>query len=198
MIYFEIVKKELSKFENLDVEKSENGTILIGRAPHIAKQAWLHSIHSVLNEQDIFKLEGELNTDIPKDYKWFLLNCSNGLKIFVSKFSLYGLRKELGRSIEASRQPYSLSIPNIDERPENAKNSYFFIGGYSWDGSKLYIDKETNEVHFCARRDATSLFKWASFEQMIVSEVKRITKLFNDKGVIIDEYLFTTPIEVNS
>ena len=67
---------------------------------------------------------------------------------------------------------------------------------YSWDGSKIYIDKETNAVHFCARWDATSLFKWASFEEMIVSEVKRFIKLFNENGVIINEDLFTTPIEI--
>jgi hypothetical protein len=57
MNYFEAVKKELFKFENLGIEKSENGTILIGRAPHVAKQAWLHSIHPVLSEQDIVTLE---------------------------------------------------------------------------------------------------------------------------------------------
>ena len=175
---------------------SENGTILIGRAPHIAEQAWLHSIHPVLNERDIVTLESELNAEIPKDYKWFLLNCSNGLKIFVSKFYLYGLRKELGRSIEASGQPYALVISNVDERPENAKESYFFIGGYSWDGSKIYIDTQTNEVHFCARWDATSLFKWSSFEEMIYSEVKRVTALFNKNGVIINPDLFTTPVQI--
>lgn len=196
MNYFEEVKKELFKFENLGVEKSENGTTLIGRAPHIAKQAWLHSIYPVLNEQDIVTLESELNTQIPNDYKWFLLNCSNGLKIFVSKFYLYGLRKELGRSIESSRQPYGLDISNVDERPDNAKDSYFFIGGYSWDGSQIYIDKETNVVHYCARWDATSLFKWDSFEEMIVSETKRFVKMFHENGVIINQNLFTTPIEI--
>ena len=196
MNYFEEIKKELFKFEKLGIEKSENGTILIGRALQIARQAWLHSIYPVLNEHDIIKLESELNTEIPKDYKWFLKNCSNGLVMFVSKFYLYGLRKELGRSIEASRQPFSPVISNIDERPKNAKESYFFIGGYSWDGSKLYIDKETNAVHFCARWDATSLFRWNSFEEMIVNEVKRITILFNESGIIINKDLFTTPIEI--
>jgi len=196
MNYFEKIKEELLRFKNLGLETAENGTLLIGRAPHIAKQAWLNEIYPVLTEQDIVILENELNTEIPKDYKWFLLNGSNGLGMFVSKFYLYGLRKELGRSVAASRQPYGLDISNIDERPENAKDSYFFIGGYSWDGSQIYIDKETNKVHYCDRWDATSLLKWASFEEMLVSEVKRFTKLFNENGVIINEDLFTTPIEI--
>jgi hypothetical protein len=196
MNYFEEVKNELLKFENLGLEKSENGTILIGRAPHIAKYAWLHEIYPVLIDEDIIKLESELKTEIPSDYKSFLLKCSNGLGMFVSKFYLYGLRKELGRSIEASRQPYSIYTPNIDERPENAKESFFFIGGYRWDGSKIYIDKVTNSVHFCARWDATSLYIWNSFEEMILSETRRFTKLFNENGVIINEDLYTTPIEI--
>jgi hypothetical protein len=196
MSYVEIIKNELFKFEHLGIEKLPNGTTLIGRAPHIAKQAWLHSIYPVLNEIEISKLENDVKMKIPDSYKFFLSSFGNGLGIFVSKFYLYGIRKDLGRTIEASRQPYSPVIANIDERPSNAKNSYFFIGGYSWDGSKLYIDKHTNEVHFCARWDATSLFSWSSFEEMLLSEVNRFSKLFDNNGKIINEDLYTTPVEV--
>lgn len=193
---FEAVKKELFKFKHLGEERvAETGALLIGRAPHIAPQAWLHKLYLVLSNNDIIKLEKDLNTAIPDDYKNFLLNCSNGLNLFVAEFSLDGLRKQLGRSVEASRQPYALDIPNIDERPKNAKESYFFIGGYSWDGSKIYLDKETNAVHYCDRWDATSLFEWDSFDHMIVSEVKRICSLFDEKGIAKDAEKYTTPIE---
>jgi hypothetical protein len=192
--YCEELKNELFKFRNLGEEVAQNGTLLIGRAPHVAPQAWLHSIYPVLNEQDIRDLEDEVKADIPLSYKEFLMNCSNGLGLFVGKFSLYGLRKQLGRSIEASRQPFSPVIANVDERPTNAKESYFIIGGYKWDGSKLYIDKDTNQVHFCDRRDTTSLYSWDSFETMVVSEVRRICTLFDEKGVVIDAKRYTTPI----
>ncbi len=121
-------------------------------------------------------------------------NGSNGLNVFVGEFSLYGLRKDLGRTIEASRQPYSPDIANIYERPKNAEKSYFFIGGYKWDGSNLYIDTKTNLVHFCDRWDATSLYKWNSFEEMLVSEIKRLVKLFGENGKITDAKLYTTPV----
>ena len=195
MNYFQEVKSELLKFIHLGEEISENGTLLIGKAPHIGQYAWLHVVYPTLNKDDITKLETELNTSIPKDYQFFLQHYSNGLGLFISKFYLYGLRKQLGRSIEASRQPYSPVIANIDERPANSKDSFFFIGGYSWDGSKLYIDKETNNVHYCDRWDATSLYQWNSFEEMLVSEVKRICSLFDDKGVIKDPNKYTTPIK---
>ncbi|MCD0464945.1 SMI1/KNR4 family protein [Flavobacterium sp. ENC] len=195
MNYLEVLKKELYKFENLGVQKSENGTILIGKAIHVAPLAWLNKIYPILGDEDILLLGKELKTEIPKDYKFFLTNFSNGLNIFVSTFSMYGLRKELGRSIEASRQPFSIFTPNLQERPKNAKDNYFFIGGYNWDGSKLYIDNVTNKVHYCAEWDATSLYEWNSFEEMIVSEVKRITSLFDEKGIILNINKHTTPIE---
>lgn len=196
MNYFEEVKKELYSFEYLGLEKSELGAILIGKAPHIAPVAWLHSLYPTLTNEDLDLLEKELDTNIPKEYKDFLLNYSNGLSIFVSKFSLYGMRKELGRTIEASRQPFSLITPNTIEKPKNAKANHFFIGSYKWDGSKLYIDNETGKVHYCDRWDATSLYEWNSFAEMLVSEVKRITSLFDEKGVIMNEDLHTTPIEI--
>lgn len=93
-------------------------------------------------------------------------------------------------------RPFSIITPNIKERPRNAKDNYFFIGGYNWDCSKLYIDMVTNKVHYCAERDATTLYEWNSFEEMIVSEVKRITNLFDDKGVVLNEDMHTTPIEI--
>jgi hypothetical protein len=194
MNYFEEVKNEIFKYRNLGEEKAENGTLLIGRAPHIARLAWLHSIYPTLNEQDIAALKNEVQTDIPDTYKQFLKNCSNGLTLFVRQFSLYGLRKQSGRGIEASRQPFSPVTANIDERPKNTKDSFFFIGGYSWDGSKIYIDKTTSKVHYCDRWDATSLFEWPSFEEMLVSEVRRICGLFDEKGVIKDPDKYTTPI----
>jgi SMI1 / KNR4 family (SUKH-1) len=196
MNYIEKIKNELYKFEDLGLEKSENGTILIGKAIHIAPLAWLNKIYPVLNEEDILLLEKELKTEIPEDYKDFLTKFGNGLNIFVATLSLNGLRKEMGRSIEASRQPFSIITPNINERPRNAKVNYFFIGGYNWDCSKLYIDKITNKVHYCAEWDATSLYEWNSFEEMIISEIKRITNLYDEKGVILAKNKYTTPIEI--
>lgn len=196
MNYIEDIKKELYKFEDLGTEISQLGAILIGKAPHIARLAWLNEVYPILKKNEILLLESELGVKIPEDYKTFLTQFSNGLKVFVATFTLYGLRKDIGRSIEESRQPFSILTTNLQERPKKAKDSYFFIGGYKWDGSKLYIDKETGKVHYCDRWDATSLYEWNSFEEMIVSEVKRITNLFDDKGVILDEDMHTTPIEI--
>jgi len=196
MSYFENVKEEIFKYKHLGEEEvPETGALLIGRAPHVARLAWLHSLYPVLNNEEVLQLEQVVRTEIPESYKSFLMNASNGLSLFVDAFYLYGLRKLAGRGIAASRQPFSPDIANIDERPENAKDSYFFIGGYSWDGSKIYIDKTTNMVHYCDRWDAASLYQWPSFEEMLVSETRRICGLFDEKGVVKDPDRYTTPIK---
>ncbi len=185
----------LYRFKHLGIEKTKSGAILIGRAPHIAPEAWLNSIYPCLNDDDIQNLEKELKIEIPADYKYFLKNISNGLTILVRVFTLDGLRSNYDRSIDASRQPFALDITNIHERPRNAHKNHFFIGGYSWDGSNLYIDTVTNKVHFCDRWDVTSLYEWNSFEDMLVSEIERIYMLYDKNGVKINEDMWTTPIE---
>ena len=198
MNYFEEIKKELLKFKDLGLETSENRTLLIGRAPHIAELAWLNEIYPVLNLEDIVQFEEEFKIKIPDVYKFFLLNYSNGLNVFVSTLSLFGIRKKLGRSIEDSRQPFDLKTSNVYERPNNSQESFFFIGSYNWDGSRLYIDTSTNKVHYCDRYSAISLVEWDSFEIMLRFEIRRIIKLFDNDGVEIEEDIDTTPRSLKS
>jgi hypothetical protein len=46
--YFQEVKIELLNYQHLGMETFENGTLLIGRAPHVASQAWL--IRTIYNK----------------------------------------------------------------------------------------------------------------------------------------------------
>lgn len=191
-----IYRDLIYRFQNQGIEESQStGAILIGKAPHIAPEAWLNTLYPPLSKNDVQALEKELGMEIPIDYKKFLLDVSNGLDILVGTFCLDGLRRNYKRSTDESRQPFSIITANIRERPRNAADDYFFIGGYDWDGSYLYIDKRTSIVHYCDRDDATSLFQWETFEQMLISELKRIYSLFDERGRKIDEDLYTTPIK---
>ncbi len=184
----------LYRYKDLGIEHTINKSTLIGKVDFIGKNAWLNKIYPALTVEECDNLELQINSSLPPDYRIFLTQCSNGLNVLLSTISLYGLRKETGRSIEASRQPYSIITPNVFERPANSKDSFFFIGGYNWDGSHLYIDKETNTVHFCTREDATSLISWNSLEEMLLSEIERVYKLFDKNGKEIDECVPTIPI----
>src|SRR5690242_17744792 len=98
MSYFENIKEEIFKYKHLGEEEvPETGALLIGRAPHVARLAWLHSLYPVLNNEEVLQLEQVVRTEIPESYKSFLMNASNGLSLFVDAFYLYGLRKLAGR-----------------------------------------------------------------------------------------------------
>jgi hypothetical protein len=182
----------LKSYKHLGEKLLENGTLLIGKAPHIAPEAYLHSIFKPLTAREIIETEQILKQTIPDDYKEFLC-VSNGLHIFNTTLSLYGRRTNYSRSIE-NRQPFDLDIPNIYERPQNADKSIFIIGFYDWDGSYLYVDKNDNSVHLCQRENAISLYKWNNFAEMLLSETNRLIKLFNKNGEEIDSSTSTLPM----
>lgn len=183
MNFFEEVKRELFEYNNLGEEIQIDGTLLIGRAHHIAPLAWLHSIYAPISPEEVNHLEKEMDKNIPKSYSYFLTNCCNGLKIFNDALSLDGLRKKNGRSIEASRQPYSIITPNTIERPFDAKDEYLFIGGYSWgNGALIYIDKSNEKVYKCERQNTNPIQIWTSFEEMLITEIKRLKSLHDIYG----------------
>ncbi|MDD6487601.1 MAG: SMI1/KNR4 family protein [Spirochaetales bacterium] len=189
---YEEIKEKLMKFKDLGYEERE-GCCLIGKPEYLPKLAWLIVIMSPLKNDEILLMEEKYSIKIPPVYKNFLQDFGNGLDIFTGTLSFFGYRKHYKRDETAILQPFALDIPNVYERPKNAKDTYFFMGFYDWDGSELYIDTETNHVHFCKRDDATSLYEWNSFEEMLTSEIDRLLKLFTEDGRPIDENQSTLP-----
>ncbi len=183
----------LKVFSYLGENILEDGSILIGRAPHIAPLAWLHSIYSPLTENEIWEIEKKIG-DMPNAYKEFLL-IANGLGVFNTTLSLYGLRRNYKRQVPDVWQPFDIVIPNTLEKPANANENVFIIGGYDWDGSYLYIDKLSGRVHICDRDNANSLYEWGDFENMLSSEIKRLSSLFDKDGKEFDPDECTLPFD---
>ena len=175
---------------------SQNGTTLIGPAPFIAPEAWLNSLYLPLSLDDISRIEKQLGKQIPKSYSEFLTSFSNGLNILCSTLSLFGVRYNYARNLIDCRQPYSIIFYNIYEKPTNSNEDMFFIGGYNWDGSHLYINS-SNEICYCSRYDANPLKKWPSLTIMLLSEIERLYSLCNEKGEQYDEQIPTIPITYN-
>ena len=190
------IKELLYRYEKYGVETTSNGTILIGHPDYLPELWRLVEIFPKLDDKDIDKIREECAMNLPYTYEKFLRTFCNGFNFISGTLSLFGLRKIEGRSIEASRQSFALKLPNNTERCsiENVRDSYFFIGSYDWDGSRLYIDKDTEKVHLCARYDATSLLSWDSLEDMLIAELTRLYSLFTEDGRQIDESRTTLPL----
>ncbi len=184
----------MKKFSSLGEVKIEVGSILIGKAPHVGKHAYLHEIYAPLASNDISLIEKKLKRKIPDFLKAFYLEC-NGLKYFSDVLSLDGYRKRVGRDVTDAYQPYDLSISNTDERIEDANDDIFFFGGYDWDGSRLYVTHDRERVYFCGPESVTPLKEWMNIEEFIFEESKRIAKLFNNKGEEINSDASTLPIK---
>lgn len=183
----------LLDYQYLGKEELPNGTLLIGKAPHIAPMAWLHSIYAPLKLTEIEQLEEDCKHTISDDYKDFLLT-TNGLAVFNTTFSLYGKRDNYIRNVENAWQPFDIVTPNTFERPKNAKHNFIIIGSYSYDGSKLYIDNVSGKVYLCDRYDATPLYEWSNFETMLASEIARLCTLFDEEGKKLVKSKSTLPI----
>ena len=173
---------ELKPYEQYGTITQENGTKLIGRAPHIAPMAWLHSIFKGLEINDVKITASELNTEIPNDYAEFL-TFSNGLDLFTGTLSLFGRRTSYDRVAEINaRQPFAIGTTNLYEKPSNSDENYFFIGYYNWDGSLVFINKLNNKVHRCDRDDAEILNSWIDLTDFLKTEIVRLKSLHNQNG----------------
>ncbi len=151
--------KLIERYKSLGIKYvPATGATLIGRAPHIASEAWLNTLYDPITLTDIEDMEKSMGRTIPDPYRDFLLNCSNGLNIISTILCLFSSRKMRGRSITVSRQPFDLVSLNKykSERPQNATPELFFFGGYDWDGSQQYLTVN-GEVHFCGPDYCTSL-----------------------------------------
>jgi hypothetical protein len=188
---FESILSLLDEYKHLGYEQLENGTQLIGRAPHVAKYAWLHSLYPPLTDDEIVELEKSLDIPVHDSFKEFL-KVSNGLHAFVTTFCIDGLRANYKRDIISSRQPFDITTPNYEERPKDAEKDWLFIGGYDWDGSLLFI-KPDGKV-YCYSRKIGIYHSWDNLFVMLEEEILRLMKLFDEKGQRYEDLPTTPPI----
>lgn len=189
---FEYVMRVVRKAESLGSRALPNGVKLVGRVPHVAPEAHLHLVFPPLTAADIEIVEKGIGKPLPHPLA-ALLRKTNGLDLFSSSLSFYGLRHSYSRSGDYSWQPFDIIMPNVHERPADLDSSLVLFGGYDWDGSLLATSNEYPEVFRCDRHNGKPLNEWPSLSTMILSEVDRLDALFDEKGRARDPDWPTTP-----
>jgi len=154
-----------------------------GHIPQLAPEAYNVYTFAPLTEERLALVEQNIGREIPCQYRTFLTHVSNGMHIFHRCLSLLGLQGEINRKLGA-QGPFDLSIPNVYERPSNADASCFFIGGYSYDASNLYMRSGSQKVFYCPRWDITPLKEWNSFSEMLIEEIQRLKSLHGADGML--------------
>jgi hypothetical protein len=192
MDYLDTVLETMNQYTHLGTRILGNGTTLIGHVPHLAPEAWLHTIFTPLNSEELNQVASAVGGKIPSVFASFLLRC-NGLRLFSCSVTIDGLRTSFARTGDAVWQPFSIRTPNVDERPRWAKPTFFFVGGYQWDGSLLYLDNSNQQVFRCRTKSSKVLTEWPSFEVMLETETQRLAQLFDQEGRQIRPEQPTTP-----
>jgi len=154
-----------------------------GHLPQIAPEAYNIYTFAPLTEGRLALVEQNIGREIPYQYRTFLTHVSNGLYIFHRGLFLYGHQGSINRKL-GIQGPFDLSIPNVYERPSNADASCFFIGGYSYDASNLYMRSGSQKVFYCPRWDITPLKEWNSFSEMLIEEIQRLKSLHDADGML--------------
>lgn len=172
----------LNSSAHLGEEVTPNGAKLIGlvKDERLGIKRWWHFLFPGLTATQVADLEGEVGIPFPLVFSDFLRNM-NGLIAFSGALCIYGARLSLDRRSKDA-YPYPLGNPNLLERPRGASANMLFIGGYGWDGSNLYIEINTGKVFRCPRKSVDTLNEWPDFWSMLISEVSRISALYESDG----------------
>lgn len=190
--YFDEIMGVILEAERLGSQQLSTGVRLIGHVPHVAPEAYLHSLYPALDDEQVVSLEQQVGRSLTSELKKFL-GRANGVQLFSDAFTIEGLRHSYVRIGPESHQPYSMSTANIPERPRDADPSIVFFGGYEWDGSALGMSPDSPVVYRFERGSTKVLNQWASFSEMLLSEVHRLSKLFDNEGRRISADTPTTP-----
>lgn len=189
--YRRIVER-LERWSCLGAQNIPNGARLIGHIPHVAPLAYLHQIYPGLTEPQVNELAGTVGRPIPDHHRAFL-RLGNGMSLFM-QVSFYGLRFTYSRDPDASRLPFHMKTSNTWERPKGAPDAAVFVGGYSYDGSELYVLPGDPRVYHCPRRAAKPVLNtWPSLEAMLNAEIDRFETLLDRDGKLIDPGQPTMP-----
>jgi hypothetical protein len=194
MDQFGKVMQIIQKAKEFGYRKLPNGAQLFGRVPHVAPEAWLHAVFAPLSSAGISDVEKQLAIDLSPSLRDFLAN-ANGLTLFSTSLSLYGLRTDFSRQGDSSWQPFDIITPNTLERPRGAKPSFIFIGSYDWDGSLLYVDSRYEKVYRCANVSPKPLNEWPGFWEMLTAESARLATHFDGTGHELDLARPTIPCQ---
>ena len=192
---FEFILANLKKWKNGGIKTLENGTELICHVPHVAPQAWLHKVYAKLSEEKIDKIRKELGVELPADFIEFL-KCANGINIFSDSLSIWGLKTSYARTGDEAIQPYDLVALNNEKKREIPMNWVIF-GSYSWDGSEMLYDIKNGNPHVyrCENSSTKILQEWENLWVWLSSEVERLSKFFDEKGIEYDENIPTIPVK---
>jgi hypothetical protein len=169
-----------------DETTTAGGTLLLSNVSVETPMAYLHSIYPPLDRDAVQALQDELSVVIPEPYRRFL-RTANGLDLFLSTVSLFGLRGAVARDMTEFDWPFSLVTPNVHERPRNLEEGALVIGSYSYDDSPIVLHHAHSSV-VCTTPDGDQLrATWPDLDTFLKQEISRLADLLQGNYTALHE-----------
>ena len=156
-----------------DAEVAPNGTVMLGRAPHIAPEAYRVVIYPPAPEPWLRTLENTMKVEIPVDLRR-VLRVMNGCHCF--DLSLFGVTARVTELLNR-REPVALRLAFglADWAGEYGRAGSFHFGGAPWTYEENVGYFWSDQGPFSARTNGEVVGKWASVADLFDAELTRLT-----------------------
>jgi hypothetical protein len=187
----------LEKFENVNDRETETAFL----RTQVAVEGYLNIVYKPANPDTLLAATKKLR--FPRQFGE-LLSTQNGAILFSGALSLYGVVSAgtlLKRDDPSSLPPYNIEDENFDWPPDDAE-TFLVIGGYSFDGSRVCIDRGGSRVCLFRRGEdrllPTPVHSWQSPDEWLRSEIARLAFLFDSMGKMLVDESNTLPTAVRA
>ncbi len=171
------ILNQLNYWKSPDDVVLQDGTILICHLPEVAPLGYMHIIYPPLLMSDIEKIETLLKTKLPAQLVEFLLNF-NGMDIFNSKLSIFGLKKYRDYShFKQLFQPYDIIIENLGQ---NSTDKYIQFASYK-ESYNIFFKKNGDEKVYVLKKDNRELVcEYASVYEWLFQTIEILSQNFKE------------------
>jgi hypothetical protein len=191
----------LALFENVSDRESDIAYFRT-HVPWIGSLAYLHIIFKPAPEDVLADAARRLRMPVPLIE---FLARQNGAILFSGALSVDGVHRTgqlLNREDPFSLPPYNIENENNNWPPYDPER-FLGIGGYSFDGSTVCIDRRDQQIYLFERGQETllqtPLCSWQDLDQWITSEITRLSVLFDRRGkALVKEFQTLPPREAPS
>jgi hypothetical protein len=181
---YEVIKQ----WERFRKRELADGTIQVGHAKAIGTDAWMHTLFAPLSQEDLQDLEIQLECNFDESLRSFY-SVHNGLKLFGSYFSIYGIPSSFSRTGDYLFQPFDFITHNLD-RPDNYPISTYVVGSVLTEDVvfNLLVDvsqgENSGKIYLFNRQEEQYICEWINIFDAVNEISETLVNLMQSDGTI--------------
>lgn len=173
-------------------ERESSAATFYNFTPWIAPQAYLHIVFKPADKTALNEVSCLIN--LPITWQDALAE-QNGAILYSDAISIYGVRSSgalLNRTDVFEMPPFSIVDVNRSW-PVEPRERFLVIGSYSYNGTRVVLDKDDGSVLAIPRQSEKLLCRWPDPDAWISDELRRLSMLFDREGRILVSMEQTLP-----